>query len=59
MHTVDSFAKKQYEVKTFAELMKILDKNKDIEIKDRFKNIKKDEKESSCEKILKDIIGDE
>ena len=59
MHTVDSFTKKQYEVKTLAELMKILDKNKDIEIKDRFKNIKKDEKESSCEKILKDIIGDE
>ena len=53
MHTIESFTKKQYEVKTFDELMDVLEKNKDVNIKERFNNLKKVENNNSCGKIKK------
>lgn len=59
MHTVDKFTKKQYETKTFKELMDVLNKiNKAIKIEDRFKAITKRDKKDSCEKIINEIVGD-
>lgn len=59
MHTVDKFTKKQYEIKTFKELIDTLNKiNKTIKIEDRFKNISKRDKKDSCEKIINEIVGD-
>jgi len=59
MHTVDKFTKKQYEIKTFKELIDTLNKiNKTIKIEDIFKNISKRDKKDSCEKIINEIVGD-
>ena len=58
IHTVDSFTKKQFEVKNFDEVLKILEKNKNININERFTNMKKRNEKSSCEKILNDVIGE-
>ena len=59
MHTVDKFTKKQYEVRTFDELIKLLNElSKKIKIEDRFKNINKRNNNNSCETIIKEIVGD-
>lgn len=59
MHTVDKFTKKQYEVRTFDELLKVLNElNKKIKKEDRFKNISKRKNNNSCETIIKEIVGD-
>lgn len=58
IHTVDYFTKKQYEVRTFDEVMETLEKIRDINIKDRFKYIEKIPRKNACEKIVQEIIGD-
>ena len=58
-HTVDKFTKKQFETKTFKEVMQILNKlNKTIKIENRYKKISKRNKINSCEKIINEIVGD-
>ena len=52
MHSVDKFTSKQYIVNTFDELMDVLNKLKNVEIKDRFKDMKK-RNTNSCEEIIK------
>lgn len=55
MHTVDSFTKEQYETTDFESLMEVLNKLKDIDIKDRFKNIA-ERNTNSCEVIEKIVF---
>lgn len=59
MHSVKAFTSKQSEVKTFDELMKVLEENKNVNINDRFKHIKKQNNKNACEEIKKlYITGD-
>lgn len=58
IHTLDLFTEKQYEVKTFDELMKTIKKvSKDIK-GDRFANISKRENNNACEAIEKIVFGE-
>ncbi|MBR4262069.1 MAG: CDP-glycerol glycerophosphotransferase family protein [Bacilli bacterium] len=52
MHTVDAFTSKQYEVREFNELMDVLDKLKNIDIKKRFNSINNSTRKDSCKKII-------
>lgn len=56
VHTIDLFTKDQYEVSGFDELMNILEKNKDIDIKDRFKRVKIRENVRSCDIIKSEVL---
>ena len=58
VHTADSFTKRQYEVTSFSDLMQTLDSLKQISNKGRFDGMKDAEKRNSCEKIIKNCIGD-
>lgn len=58
VYTIDTFTTKQYEVTDFDDLIITLNKLKDVKIEDRFKNIKVDSSNNSCEKIAKQILGD-
>ena len=58
MHTVDVFTKKQYEVKDFNSLMKVLNKLKNVSIDDRFKNVVK-RNTNSCEIIERVVLRGE
>ena len=57
IHTADSFCKKQFEVETFDDLMSVLVKNKDIDIKKRFSNVSEN-RENSAKKILDNVLGE-
>ena len=54
MHTLNIFGSEQYEVEYFDDLMKILDKIKNVKINDRFSSINK-HNNNSCD-IIKDKI---
>ena len=59
MHTVNKFTSKQYETKEFDEVIKYVDKiSKEIKIEDRFKNIKKNNRDNTCKAIEDEILGD-
>lgn len=58
MHSVDKFTNKQYEVTDFNQLMNILKQLKNIDISKRFSNIKEHSKRNSCQRIIKEFIGD-
>ena len=57
MHTVDAFTSKQYEVKEFEELMKVLNELKNVKIENRYKNVK-DDSNNACSEIEKQVLGD-
>lgn len=57
MHTVDAFTDKQYEVRTFDDLMNVLN-DLNIDVADRFKNINKKRNNDSCKKIIESCLGD-
>ena len=58
MHTVDAFTSKQYEVKEFDELLEVLDKVKNVDIKKRFSNINDNLRKDSCKKII-GLLGED
>ncbi len=58
MHTVDAFTEKQFEVRSFEELMNTLEQLKDTLPSDRYQGIKKSSNANTCEQIKREIIGD-
>jgi len=58
IHTLDAFTSNQYEVKEFDELLKVLEKLKNIKIEDRFSKIIKNENNDSCKKIMEILEND-
>ena len=58
MHTVDTFTDKQFEVKTFDELISVLEELKNELPTDRFANINKISNKNICEKIKNEVMGD-
>jgi len=57
VHTLDIFSDRQYEVKDFNSLMKVLEKEKDININNRFKNIKGIPNNNACKNIMDILEG--
>ena len=58
IHTATNFTDIQYEVKSFDELIDVLEENKNIDIEDRFKKIVKRNKTNSCKNIIK-LLGED
>ena len=56
--TLDVFSKKQREVQTFDELMKVLNEIKDDLPADRFSEISKADRKDVCKAILADVFGE-
>lgn len=56
MHTVKCFTKNQAEVKKFDELMQVLEDNKNIDINERYSNLRKLSNTNSCENIINEYV---
>lgn len=58
MHTIDAFTDKQYEVKTFDDVINILETIRETIPSDRFNDINKVSNNNVCEKITSEIMGE-
>ncbi len=58
MHSLKVFSEEQFEVRTFGEVLEVLNKLKDIDISRRFENIRENSVTNACEEIIRTFMGD-